>query len=173
MGEGAVDQAVRGVAESPCGADILGSPGLGSLIPADRDAPSATPERDAPADKDPIRNGSTETAREEKREEYPPGLSDPLRTMETITSEHRRLWALISRKLELGLRKRDPKKGLEHLKAVKLAGDILSVVVRGQRQAWGLEAIEAELAPNDTEEIIEEMACLTAPLRADAALERG
>jgi len=90
-----------------------------------------------------------------------------------ITSEHRRLWALVSRKMELGLRKRDPKNCLEHLKAVKLAGDILSVVVRGQRQAWGLDVLEGSLTPDDTEEIIEEMESLTSSRGADEALERG
>jgi len=108
-----------------------------------------------------------------KAEESAEPPADPLQAMETITAEHRRLWGLISRKLELGLRKRDPKKGLEHLKAIKLAGDILSVVVRGQRQAWGLEALEGSLAPDDTEEIIEEMASLTATSGADKALDRG
>jgi hypothetical protein len=110
---------------------------------------------------------------EEKAEETAESPADPLQAMEAITAEHRRLWGLISRKLELGLRKRDPKKGLEHLKAIKLAGDILSVVVRGQRQAWGLEALEGSLAPDDTEEIIEEMASLTATSGADKALDRG
>ena len=113
-----------------------------------------------------------ESAPVEKKAE-PGAAMDPLQAMEAITTEHRRLWALISRKLELGLRKRDPKKGLEHLKAVKLAGDILSVVVRGQRQAWGLDVLEGSLSPDDTEEIVEEMASLTAPSGADKALERG
>ncbi len=117
--------------------------------------------------------GKTEVSPDEKRESPPAEPADPLQAMEEITSEHRRLWGLISRKLELGLRKRDPKKGLEHLKAIKLAGDILSVVVRGQRQAWGLEALEGSLAPDDTEEIIEEMASLTATSGADKALDRG
>jgi len=108
-----------------------------------------------------------------KKEEEPLSLNNPILVIEEITGEHRRLWRLISRKLELGLRKRDPKKSIEHLKAVKLAGDILSVVVRGQRQAWGLEAIEGGLPPDDTEEIIEEMACLTAPSRTGKALDRG
>ncbi len=88
-----------------------------------------------------------------------------------IIEHHRMLWDKVSKKLVIGLRKTDPKEGLERLKVVKLAGDILSVVVRGQRQAWGLEALESEGAPGDTEEIIAEMASLTAPSRADASLE--
>ncbi|MFQ5428522.1 MAG: hypothetical protein ACE5EZ_06025, partial [Thermodesulfobacteriota bacterium] len=70
-----------------------------------------------------------------------------------------------------GLCKRDLNKGLEQLKVAKLAGDILSVVVRGQRQAWGLDALEGELRCDDTEEFIEEMASLTVPSRADKAMD--
>jgi len=89
-----------------------------------------------------------------------------------ITARHRMLWDKVSKKLVVGLRKTDPKEGLERLKVVKLAGDILSVIVKGQRQAWGIEAIEGEIAPGDTQEIIAEMASLTAPQGADASLER-
>jgi len=88
-----------------------------------------------------------------------------------IVEHHRMLWDKVSRKLVIGLRKTDAKEGLERLKVVKLAGDILSVVVRGQREAWGLEALESENAPGDTQEIIAEMASLTAPSRADASVE--
>jgi len=95
-----------------------------------------------------------------------------LETTAEITARHRILWDKVSKKLVTGLRKTDPKEGLERLKVVKLAGDILSVIVKGQRQAWGIEAIEGEFPPGDTQEIIAEMASLTAPSRADASLER-
>jgi len=95
----------------------------------------------------------------------------PLECAAKITERHRMLWDKVSRKLVIGLRKTDPKEGLERLKVVKLAGDILSVVVKGQRQAWGLEALESEIDSNDTEEFIKEMASLTAPSRADTSVE--
>jgi len=88
-----------------------------------------------------------------------------------IIAEHRRLWAKVNKKLVAGLCKRNLDKGLEQLKVAKLAGDILSVIVKGQRQAWGIEAIEKEFHSDDTQEIIEEMASLTAPSRADTALD--
>jgi len=96
----------------------------------------------------------------------------PLEAAAEITARHRVLWDKVSKKLVTGLRKKDPKEGLERLKVVKLAGDILSVIVKGQRQAWGLEAIESEFSPGDTQEIIAEMASLTAPQGADTSLER-
>lgn len=71
-----------------------------------------------------------------------PGELTPAEAAVVITERHRALWDKVSRKLDVGLKKTDPKEGLERLKVVKLAGDILSVVVRGQRQAWGLEALE-------------------------------
>ncbi len=95
----------------------------------------------------------------------------PLEALEGITAEHRRLWDKVKKKLVAGLCKRDLNKGLEQLKVAKLAGDILSVVVRGQRQAWGLDALEGELRADDTEEFIQEMASLTVPSRADKAVE--
>ncbi len=94
-----------------------------------------------------------------------------LEAMEGIKAEHRRLWEKVKKKLVAGICKRDLKKGLEQLKVAKLAGDILSLVVRGQRQAWGLDALEGELSADDREEIIEEMASLTVPSRADKTLE--
>ncbi|MFQ5479772.1 MAG: hypothetical protein ACE5DW_00655 [Thermodesulfobacteriota bacterium] len=98
------------------------------------------------------------------------GISS-LEAMEGITAEHRRLWDKVRKKLVAGLCKRDLNKGLEQLKVAKLAGDILSVVVKGQRQAWGLDVLEGELRCDDTEEFIEEMASLTVPSRADKALD--
>ncbi len=100
-----------------------------------------------------------------------PKDSKPLEDAEEIAGQHRRLWALVSKRLECGLKKQKPEEGLARLKVVKLAGDILSVVVKGQRQAWGLDAIEGGFNTGDTQEIIEEMASLTAPSRTDTAME--
>jgi len=94
-----------------------------------------------------------------------------LEVMEGIKAEHRRLWEKIKKKLVAGICKRDLNKGLEQLKVAKLAGDVLSLVVKGQRQAWGLDVFEGELSADDREEIIEEMVSLTVPSRADKVMD--
>jgi len=90
---------------------------------------------------------------------------------ERITEKHRELWAKVKKKLISGLRKKDPKEGIEELKAAKTAADVLTSIVRGERQAWGIDATGDERLPDDTEEIVKAMASLTVPSGTDTALD--
>lgn len=91
--------------------------------------------------------------------------------LEEITGEHRRLWRDVKKKFKNGLRTRDLKEGLEKLKAAKTAGEVLTIVVKGERQAWGLDEYGSGKLPDDTEEIVEAMASLTVPSGADKVMD--
>lgn len=76
-----------------------------------------------------------------------------------ILVDHRDLWKGVKKRLVKGLSNNDAKLGLEELKVAKIAGEVLSSVIRGERMAWGLE--EGPGAADDTKEIAEEMARVT------------
>ncbi|MBI5492015.1 MAG: hypothetical protein HY893_03685 [Deltaproteobacteria bacterium] len=81
-----------------------------------------------------------------------------------VLDDHRSLWRGVKKRLVKGLRSDDAKLGLEELKVAKIAGEVLSSVIKGERQAWGLEA-----GTDDPEEIAKEMARATVPEGADEA----
>lgn len=83
---------------------------------------------------------------------------------EEVIGDHRSLWRGVKKRLVKGLSSNDAKLGLEELKVAKIAGEVLSSVIKGERQAWGLEA-----ATDDPEDIAKEMARATVPEGADEA----
>ncbi len=84
---------------------------------------------------------------------------------EEVLDDHRSLWKGVKKRLVKGLHSNDAKLGLEELKVAKIAGEVLSNVIKGERQAWGLEI----LGNDDAEEIAKEMARSTLPEGADEA----
>jgi len=88
-----------------------------------------------------------------------------------ITGTHRHLWRGVKKRLQRGLKSRDLKLGLEELKVAKVAGEVLTHVVRGEREVWGLNDNDGEGVPEEIEEIVKEMAALTAPSGTDETLE--
>ncbi len=80
---------------------------------------------------------------------------------EDVLDEHRVLWRGVKRRLVKGLKTTDAKVGLEELKVAKIAGEVLTNVIKGERQAWGLE--ESGEGRDDREDIAGEMVCLTLP----------
>lgn len=76
-----------------------------------------------------------------------------------ILVDHRDLWKGVKKRLVRGLSNNDAKLGLEELKVAKIAGEVLSSVIRGERMAWGLE--EGPEATDDATETAAEMARLT------------
>lgn len=76
-----------------------------------------------------------------------------------ILVDHRDLWKGVKKRLVKGLSNNDAKIGLEELKVAKIAGEVLSSVIRGERMAWGLE--EGPGATDDAKEIAAEMARVT------------
>ena len=88
-----------------------------------------------------------------------------------ITCLHRHLWKGVKKKLIRGLESRDLKTGLEELKVAKVAGEVLTSVIKGERQAWGLDDNDGERLPEDAGEIVQEMASLTVPSGAGKAMD--
>ncbi len=74
------------------------------------------------------------------------------------------LWKGVRKRLVSGLHNNDAKLGLEELKVAKMAGEVLSSVIKGERLALGLDS-----EGDDQEEIAREMARFTLPHGADAA----
>ncbi|MBI5238424.1 MAG: hypothetical protein HY887_08400 [Deltaproteobacteria bacterium] len=91
--------------------------------------------------------------------------------VEEISDDHRSLWMGVKKRLVSGLNKDDLKAGLEELKVAKVAGEVLASVIKGERQAWGLDEGECEGAPDGAEEIISEIESLTVSSGADEALD--
>jgi hypothetical protein len=89
---------------------------------------------------------------------------------EEIFDEHRDLWKGVKKRLVKGLHNSDVELGLEELKVAKMAGEVLSSVIKGERLAWGIED-NGRVDLNDTEEIAVEMDLATIPRRADEALD--
>lgn len=90
-----------------------------------------------------------------------------------VLSGHRSLWMGVKKRLVRGLESRDSKLGLEELKVAKIAGEVLTSVIKGERQAWGLEdGAEADTDMAGADEIARKMAEATVPSGADEAVER-
>lgn len=89
---------------------------------------------------------------------------------EQMADAHRRLWKGVKKRLVKGLRANDLKLGLEELKLAKMAGEALTSVIKGEREAWGFEE-GSDGAPEGAGEIAAEMASLTVPSRAGEAVD--
>lgn len=88
-----------------------------------------------------------------------------------VLGEHRSLWMGVKKRLVRGLKNRDSKLGLEELRVAKIAGEVLTSVIKGERQAWGLEC-GAEAEADSADEIARKMAEATVPSGTDEAVER-
>lgn len=84
--------------------------------------------------------------------------------------DHQSLWQGVKKRLVRGLETRDVKAGLEELKVAKLAGEVLTSVIKGERLALGLagsEYDEAQRVDGDTAE----MEAVTASHGADEIVD--
>lgn len=106
------------------------------------------------------------------------GLKARARTPAALDADdHRSLWRGVKKRLLRGLQSRDLKQGLEELKVAKAAGEVLTSVIKGEREACGLgagvggEGPEDGVTADDAKETAGEMASLTVPPGADEAVE--
>jgi len=76
------------------------------------------------------------------------------------------LWKGVRKRLVSGLHNNDAKLGLEELKVAKLAGEVLSSVIKGERMAIGETDDD-----DDAQGLVREMAQLTLPSGAGEADE--
>lgn len=88
-----------------------------------------------------------------------------------LPDRHRSYWKGVERRLARGLKTKDVKQGLEELKVAKMAGEVISSMIRSKRLELGLEEAAAEKGENDADLIAAEMAQATAPSGADEALD--
>ncbi len=88
---------------------------------------------------------------------------------ENLLHEHRRLWKGVKKKLIKGLEESDH----DELRIAKTACEVLSNVVKGERQAWGLEEYCDRELLDDAEEITKEMVRSTVPPGTDPSVDRG
>lgn len=88
-----------------------------------------------------------------------------------ISQEHKKLWKGVKKRLVSGLRSADLKTGLEELKVAKVAGEVLSSVIKGEREAWGLDEGSGERVADNTGDMLSEMAALTVPHGTDKTVE--
>ncbi|MBI5562746.1 MAG: hypothetical protein HY894_07860 [Deltaproteobacteria bacterium] len=84
--------------------------------------------------------------------------------------DHKSLWRGVKKRLVKGLETSDVKAGLEELKVAKMAGEVLTSVIKGERLAMGLEPPAGSEA-DDTEDITGEMEDATAPRGTGAAVD--
>ncbi len=108
-------------------------------------------------------------------ESPPHGADPPVGKPEDVLGEHRVLWNSVKKKLIMGLKSSDLKPGLEELKVAKVAAEVLTSVIKGERQAWGLKEDGLHKVPDeepkDTEELTWAMASLTLPSGTDETLD--
>ncbi|MBI5885377.1 MAG: hypothetical protein HZB85_02200 [Deltaproteobacteria bacterium] len=84
--------------------------------------------------------------------------------------DHRSLWRGVKKRLVAGLETKDVKAGIEELKVAKLAGEVLTSVIKGERLALGLAEDEDDGAREDGG-LTGQMDGATAPRGADAAVD--
>ena len=97
--------------------------------------------------------------------------SMPERRLDILPERHRNFWKGVERRLARGLKTKDVKQGLEELKVAKMAGEVISSMIRSKRLELGLEEAAAEKGENEADLIAAEMARVTAPSGADEALD--
>lgn len=88
-----------------------------------------------------------------------------------LPERHRSFWKGVERRLARGLKTKDVKQGLEELKVAKMAGEVISSMIRSKRLELGLEEGSAEKGADDAEATAEEMARVTASPGAEEALD--
>lgn len=118
---------------------------------------------------DSIRRKVRKEGWERKSEGQPARMAES--RSERLPERHRDFWKGVERRLARGLKTKDVKQGLEELKVAKMAGEVISSMIRGKRLELGLGETAAEKADNDTDLIVAEMARVTAPSGADEALD--
>lgn len=97
--------------------------------------------------------------------------SEQAASPDNVLDDHRKLWKGIKKRLVKGLETDDAKAGLEELKVAKIAGEVLSNVIKGERLAWGLEDGCSEGPTDDRDEIAAEMARATVSHGAGEAVD--
>lgn len=103
------------------------------------------------------------------------GAGPPADKPQDVLGEHRVLWNSVKKRLIMGLKSSDLKPSLEELKVAKVAAEVLTSVIKGERQAWGLEEDGLQKVPDEepkyTEELTRAMASLTVPSGTDETMD--
>ena len=89
----------------------------------------------------------------------------------TLPESHRSFWRGVEKKLASGLKTKDLKKGLDELKVAKMAGEVISGMIRSKRLELGFEEAGVEKDADEADEIAGEMARVTAASGAEEAVD--
>ncbi len=112
-------------------------------------------------------SGSPGSAETDKKE-----MDRSVRSPELIIEEHRKLWSGLRELMGLSLAELRGREDLEGIKEKKALADLLMVIMRGERMAWGLDDTPAEVGRDDKEDTLREMEHVTLSSGAGEALER-
>lgn len=93
------------------------------------------------------------------------------RRFDLLPERHRSFWKGVEKRLARGLKTKDVKQGLEELKVAKMAGEVISSMIRSKRLELGLEEAAAEKGEYETDLVAAEMAQATAPSGAAPAVD--
>jgi hypothetical protein len=93
------------------------------------------------------------------------------RRQDILPERHRIFWKGVERRLARGLKTKDVKLGLEELKVAKMAGEVISSMIRSKRLELGLVEDAAEKGEDEAGLITAEMARVTAPSGTDEAVD--
>lgn len=86
-----------------------------------------------------------------------------------LTDEHRSLWSTVKKRFSEGLEKGDEKE----LKLVKIAGDALLDIVKGEKEAWGLTGDDSGKSREEIYGVAAEMEIVTVSSAAGKAVDGG
>lgn len=93
-------------------------------------------------------------------------------SQEMLAQDHRAMWGEIKKSVKKVF-SGELKEGLDELKAAKTATEVLANIIKGERQAWGIDAREREESSPEWSaiDIAAQMASITAPSGTDEALD--
>ncbi len=106
---------------------------------------------------------------EESNDETDSSVKSP----ELIIEGHRRLWSGLRELMELSLAELRGREDSEGVKEKKALADLLMIIMKGERMAWGLDDTPAEVGGDDKEDTLREMERVTLSPGAGEAVERG
>lgn len=98
-------------------------------------------------------------------------VRQPEKELPALPESHRSFWRGVEKKLASGLKTKDLKKGLEELKVAKMAGEVISGMIRSKRLELGIDEAGAEKGIDEAGEIAGEMARVTASSGAEEAVD--
>lgn len=106
-----------------------------------------------------------------KRSAGRPGGAACEKEPQALPESHRSFWRGVEKRLARGLETDDLKKGLEELKVAKMAGEVISGMIRSKRLELGFDEAGAQAGADESQDIAVEMARVTAAPGAEETVD--